>query len=71
VQCVQVCLDGQTLELLEVAAGISQLEVAELAAQIIVRDLVARTGWPGGDGLRMRKALADYRSSAAGKHRHP
>jgi hypothetical protein len=60
---LELILDEQTAELLSVAAEISRLDTCELAAQVLIRDLVARTGWPGADGLRMRKALADFRGS--------
>lgn len=57
-----VLLDTQTWSLLDLAAVNQGLDMQELAAQIIYRDVAARTGWPGNDGLRMRKHFADIRA---------
>jgi hypothetical protein len=57
-----VHLDDLTYSLLDLAAVVQNISMQELAGQILYRDMAARTGWPGQDGLRMRKGLADLRS---------
>lgn len=59
-QALLLTLDAQTGWLLHVAAERQAMTAAELAQAIIYRDMAARTGWPGQDGLAMRTALRDY-----------
>lgn len=61
---LRIDLDPLTAYLLDTAADLRGLTSGELAAHIVLRDMAARTGWPGKDGFSMQTALRDFLNRA-------